>query len=484
MMHPQPGQRDHFIDGAWRPAVSGARMAAIDPSTGQEICDVAAGDAQDVDLAVAAARRALAGPWGRLGPAERGRQLVAMASRIAVEAEPLARLEALNVGKPLGQARKDVRALLRYLEFYAGAADKFGGETIPFANGFTAFTIREPLGVVGAIIPWNYPLQIFGRSVGAALAAGNAVVLKPSEFAPLTCLAVARLAAESGLPDGAINVVMGEGSRVGAALASHPKVAHISFTGSAIVGSAVQAAAASHAASVTLELGGKSPQIVFADADLERALPAIVNSGVQNAGQTCSAASRILVERPIYDQLLDGLASRYSALRAGPALADLDVGPLISRRQVQRVRGIIDRARAIGVEIVAEGAVDASASSNGFFLAPTLFGEAPQDSELAREEIFGPVQALIPFTDEAEALAIANCLDGGLVAGVWTANGARAMRMARALRAGQVFINDYGAGGGIELPFGGVGTSGHGREKGLAALAGFTVIKTIAIHHG
>ncbi|MFP4274727.1 MAG: aldehyde dehydrogenase family protein, partial [Paracoccaceae bacterium] len=332
------------------------------------------------------------------------------------------------------------------------------------------------------IVPWNYPMQIIGRSVGAALATGNACVLKPAEEACLTALAFADLARQAGLPEGALNVVPGLGAEAGAALAEHPGVNHISFTGSVATGGLIQAAAARNVVPVTLELGGKSPQIVFDDADAEAALPFLVNAGVQNAGQTCSAASRILVQRGLYDRIRDAMAARYRALRAGPALEDMELGPLISARQKGIVEGYL--AKGADLAVAATGQVLGNAPAGGHYLAPTLFAEVPPAHPLAQEEVFGPVQALIPFEDESEALAIANGTGYGLVAGIWTRDGARQMRLARKLRAGQVFINNYGAGGGVELPFGGTGKSGHGREKGFEALYGFTTLKTVAALHG
>jgi aldehyde dehydrogenase (NAD+) len=278
--------------------------------------------------------------------------------------------------------------------------------------------------------------------------------------------------------------VTGSGEDAGAALAGHPGVHHVSFTGSTAVGALVQAAAGRNAVPVTLELGGKSPQIVFADADLERALPFLVNAGIQNAGQTCSASSRLLVEQRIYDSLLDNLSARYRALKVGAALDDLDVGPLISAAQKSRVEAYIERGRKDGLQVVAQGAIASNAPTGGHFLSPTLFAGAAPDHLLAQDEIFGPVQVVIPFRSEEEAIHIANATQYGLVAGVWTGDGARAMRLTRAVRAGQVFVNNYGAGGGVELPFGGVGRSGHGREKGFEALYGFTRLKTVAAYHG
>ena len=472
-----------FIAGRWRPGARGGRLMLVNPSDGQPLAEIARGDAADVHAAVIAAQAALDGAWGGLTATERGRLLHRMSTLVLEQADDLARLEALDVGKPLKQGRADAVALARYLEFYGGAADKVMGETIPFANGYTALTWREPHGVTAHIVPWNYPMQIIGRSVGAALAMGNACVLKPAEEACLTALAFARIAEAAGLPAGALNVVPGLGEEAGAALSAHPGVRHISFTGSVAVGQLIQAAAARNAVPVTLELGGKSPQLVFADADLDAALPFLVNAGIQNAGQTCSAASRILVQRPVFDEVVRRMAERYRALGVGPALGDPDVGPVISARQQEVVRGYLDLVQDSGLHIAAQAPLPAALPTGGFYVPPTLVADVNPAHRLAQEEIFGPVQAVIPFDDEAQALDIANGTAFGLVAGVWTRDGGRALRLARKLQCGQVFVNNYGAGGGIELPFGGVKHSGHGREKGFEALYGFSSLKTVAIRH-
>ncbi len=474
----------HFIGNRWVAAADGAELSMIDPSDGAPFAAIARGGAADVDAAVRAAQAARDGPWGRLAPAERGRLLGRLGRAIEEDAAAIALVEARDCGKPLKQARADVAACARYFEFYGGACDKLHGTTIPYAEGFTVLTWREPHGVTGHIIPWNYPLQIFGRSVGAALAAGNACVVKPAEDACLSLLRVVELAAGVGMPPGAINVVTGLGGEAGAALVEHPGIAHLSFTGSPATGALVAAAAARRHCPVTLELGGKSPQIVFADADLEAALPVLVNAIVQNAGQTCSAGSRLLVEQSRYDELLEKLGARFAALRAGPALADLDCGPLIRASQLDRVRGFLFGARQDGIATVAQGSIVVDAPDGGYYVPPTLLRDVPAKHRLACDEVFGPVLAAMPFADEADAVRLANGTDFGLVAGVWTRDGGRQLRMARAVASGQVFVNNYGAGGGVELPFGGVKHSGHGREKGFEALYAFTTVKTVVLRHG
>ncbi|MGE5337823.1 MAG: aldehyde dehydrogenase family protein [Gemmatimonadota bacterium] len=480
--------RHHFIGNRWIAAQSGQSIDVVDPSDGRPFAKIARGNAADIDAAVRTARGAFGefgdGDWGRLTATERGRLLAKLSARVAAQAEELARLESRTTGKPLKQGRADATALARYFEYYAGAADKLHGETMPYQNGMTVLTIREAHGVTGHIIPWNYPMQIFGRSVGAALAAGNACVVKPAEDACLSLLRVAELAAEVGLPDGALNIVTGYGNEAGAALAAHAGIDHISFTGSPVTGTAVATAAAKHHCPVTLELGGKSPQIVFADANLDDVVPVVVNAIVQNAGQTCSAGSRLLAERAIYEELLSRVGDVMSRLKVGPALADLDVGPLIRRSQLQRVWDYLSQAQVDHIRIAAQGHVVEDAPQTGFYQAPTLLRDVPSTHRLAQEEIFGPVLAAMPFDSEDEALRLANSTMYGLVAGVWTSDGARQLRVARKVRSGQVFINNYGAGGGIELPFGGVKSSGYGREKGFEALLGFTTLKTIAIKHG
>ena len=471
-----------LIGGRWITPQTGNTIDLINPSDGSELTAIAAGGAEDIDAAVAAARSAFDTSWSQTTATDRGRMLSKLSALVLEHSAYLAELEALDVGKPLKQAHADAIALARYMEFYGGAADKLHGETLPYQQGYTVYTLREPHGVTGHIVPWNYPMQIIGRSVGAALAMGNACVLKPAEEACLTALAFADLAGKAGLPDGVLNVVPGTGQSAGAALAAHGGIDHLSFTGSVITGQRVQAAAAQHVVPVTLELGGKSPQVVFEDADLNAALPFLINAGIQNAGQTCSASSRILVQRGLYEQVVERMSERYQSLTARPAMADGDLGPLISARQQGIVNGFLEQASDL--TCAAKGQIAEDAPKGGSYVAPHLFADVAPTHALARDEVFGPVQVVIPFEDEAEAIAIANGTNYGLVASVWTRDGERQMRMAKALRSGQVFINNYGAGGGVELPFGGRGLSGHGREKGFEALYGFSALKTVAAHHG
>lgn len=474
----------HYIANAAVRSSSERTIPVIDPSDGQTYDTIQRGTPEDIDAAVQAARQCYEGVWSKLSAAERGRLMMRLALKIGEHADELAAIEQRDCGKPTRQAKADAVALARYFEFYAGACDKLHGETLPYQSGYTVFTWREPHGVTGHVIPWNYPMQIFGRSVGGALAAGNACVVKPSEDACLSLIRVAQLAAEAGFPAGAINIVTGYGHEVGDALARHPGIDHISFTGSPSVGTLIQQAAAERHCPVTLELGGKSPQVVFADADVDAVLPVVINAIVQNAGQTCSAGSRLLVQEGLYEPLLERLGAAFANLRVGPAAMDLDVGPLIRATQQQRVWDFLSDAQHAGIPMVAQGQVVEEAPETGFYQAPTLLRDVPVTHRLAQEEVFGPVLAAMSFRDEDHAVELANATHFGLVAGVWTQDGARQLRMARKVKAGQVFINNYGAGGGVELPFGGVKSSGYGREKGFEALYGFTTLKTVAIRHG
>jgi aldehyde dehydrogenase (NAD+) len=474
-----------LIGGEWIKTTATLQVEA--PATGEPLARIARSQVEEVNAAVKAARLAFSGQlgeWAHWSARKRSEWLLRFADVIEAHHEQLAQLECADTGKPMTQAKGDISACARYFRFYGGAADKIHGETIPFETDFAVMTLREPYGVCAQIIPWNYPSQIFGRCVAAGLAAGNTIVLKPAEDACLSVLRMSELAVQHGLPPGALNVVPGLGFEAGAALAAHPQIDHLSFTGSPETGTHVAQAAAQHHVPVTLELGGKSPQLVFADADLEEALSAVVRGIIQNAGQTCSAGSRLLVQREIADNVIDNLCKRFNALRCDTGEADADCGPLINARQKAKLEERLSAAKADGVRVAAIGKLTSSVPSGGHFVLPQLLTDIPDGHEVLREELFGPVLVVQVFEDEAEALALANATDFGLCAGIWTRDGGRQLRLAKGIRSGQVFINNYGAAGGVELPFGGVGRSGHGREKGFEGLRSYTRIKTIAIKHG
>jgi aldehyde dehydrogenase (NAD+)/betaine-aldehyde dehydrogenase len=457
------------------------RFVDLDPSTGEPWAQVARLGAPEVDRAVAAARDAFDSRVRRQSAEARSGLLLGLAGLIRRDAARLAELESRDVGKPLRQAAADVSVTARYFEFYAGVLRALHGETLPPSDGVVAFTRREPFGVTAHITPWNYPLQMLARTVAPALAAGNCCVLKPAEDSPVTAVEIARLAGEAGFPAGMFNVVPGLGTEAGAALAGHPGIDHVSFTGSRPVGTSIATAAAVNVVPVVLELGGKSPNVVFADADLDHAAPLIVNAITQNCGQTCSAGSRVLVHEDVHDELVDRVRARFEAMSIGRGLDDPDLGPLINAKQRDRVATMVERARADAELVTGGRAPEGDALAGGFFFAPTLFDRVPVESEIGQEEVFGPVLAVSTFTDEDQAVAMANATDYGLVAAVWTRDVGRAHRVAEAVRAGQVFVNTYGAAGGIELPFGGWKRSGYGREKGVEGLVGYTQTKTVVI---
>jgi len=473
-----------FIGGQWIAAQDGQTIPVFSPVDGQQFDSISRGRAHEVDLAVKAATRALEGAWGRLNATERGRVMIRIGQKVLENVDELSKLEAKDTGKPISNARNDVTILARYFEFYGGAADKIHGQIIPFLNDHSVSVIREPHGVTGHIIPWNYPAQMLGRTLAPALAMGNAAVLKPAEDTSMSALRFAEIATDAGLPGGALNVVTGLGEEAGAALTAHAGINFLTFTGSNEVGARVQEAAARNAVKCVLELGGKSPQIVFDDADLDRALPIIVRAIVQNAGQTCTAGSRLLVQRKIYDEFVGRVANSFRSVRVGTPDMDLDCGPVMNSVQLDRVNRYIDEAKRDGITLLAEGEIAAGVPKGGFYVRPTLFGPVPRANALALEEVFGPVLAALPFDDEADAISLANGTDYGLLAAVWTENGGRQQRVSKAVRCGQVFINCYGAGGGVELPFGGVKKSGHGREKGFLALEEMSTTKTLVQYHG
>ena len=476
--------QQHFIDGDWVGSDSGRTLPVIDPSTGEAFDQIQRGSAADIDRAVQAARAALEGPWGRLSATERGRILHRMSTLMLSRHEELALLEARDTGKPMSQARNDITVAARYFEYYGAAADKHHGQVIPYLEDFHVVVVHEPYGVTAHILPWNYPAQMFGRTIAPALATGNAPVLKPAEDACLTPLAFCAIAKEAGLPDGALNLVTGLGEEAGAALTSHAGIDYVSFTGSPEVGTMVQKAAGERLVKCVLELGGKSPHIVFDDADLDRAAGFVLKAITQNAGQTCSAGSRLLVQESIYERFVQQVAAKFEQSAAGTPAMDRDCGPLINAAQKARVESFIRQARDSGIPVLAQGQVAQGVHPGGYYVAPTLFGPVPRDHRLACEEVFGPVLAAIPFDTEEDAIALANATDYGLIAAIWTRDGSRQTRLARRMKCGQVYINCYGAGGGVELPFGGVKKSGHGREKGFMALEEFCTVKTVVQYFG
>ena len=420
--------------------------------------------------------------WGGLEPAERGRILLDMAQTIRQRAEELATLESRDNGKPLRQARTDVQVAARYFEFYGGVADKIMGHTIPMAPGIVDFTLKEPIGVSAQIVPWNYPIQIGSRGVAPALAAGCAVVVKPSSEAPMTALRLGEIGLACGLPPGALNVVPGIGSEAGVALASHPGINQLTFTGSVEVGVAVAKMAAENVVPVVMELGGKSPNVVFADADMDLAVAGVAKAIFQNAGQTCSAGSRLLVERNAHDAFVDRLVAHTRSMKLGAGVDDPDMGPIISKRQLETIEQYVAVGQQEGARVAAGGRRPAGpALPGGFYYEPTLLTGVTRGMRVAQEEIFGPVLAILPFDTIEEAVAIANDSEYGLVAGVWTRDINKAMALVTRIKSGQVFVNTYGAGGGVEMPFGGYKKSGYGREKSLEALASYTQTKNVCI---
>ncbi len=463
-------------------AAAGGVIEDRNPANSELLATVASATSADVDDAVDDAAEAFRRTWQRTRPADRGRILVRISAAIRARADEIARVECLDTGKPLRQAKADTEVAARYFEFYGGAADKILGTTIPLGPGFLDYTVREPLGVSAHIIPWNYPLQILGRGVAAALAAGNTVVLKPSSLAPLTALTIGRIALECGLPPGVLNVIPGPGPEVGSALASHRLVNQVTFTGSVETGTHIMKLAADHTIPVTLELGGKSPNIVFADADFGPAVEGVANAIYQHAGQTCSAGSRLLLERRAHDSFLEKLTERVRHMTIGPGIEDPDLGPLISDDQRRRVLEYIAVGRREGADLRYGGkAPDQQSLSKGSYLEPTLLDGVRNEMRVAQEEIFGPVLVVISFDEVDEAAAISNASRYGLLAGVWTRDVNKALSLAERIQSGQIYINTYGAGGGAELPFGGYKQSGFGREKGLEGLLAYTQVKNVCV---
>jgi aldehyde dehydrogenase (NAD+) len=465
-----------FIDGKHAAPSSGEYSIDLDPATEEPIAEVAQGGKADVDKAVSSARAALK-VWGALRAAERGRILQRAATLLEAHQEELIGIESLDAGKPLAAVRRqDMAAVIDTLRYYAGWCDKITGQVIPARPDALTYTIREPVGVVAAIVPWNFPLMIGMWKIAPALACGCTVVVKPAELTPLSMLRVAELFLEAGLPPGALNVVCGKGSVVGEALVHHPGVDKVTFTGSPQVGRGIMQGAASNFKKVTLELGGKSANVIFADANLDRAVHAAASGIFFNAGQVCSAGSRVLVERPAYDEVVERLAERARAIRIGdPMDPKTTMGPVISAGQMRTVLNYIDIGKAEGASVVSGGARH---GDQGYFVEPTVFANVEHEMRISQEEIFGPVLSVIAFDDEQDALRIANGTAYSLAAGVWSADIGRVHRMATGLKAGTVWINTYGYTD-VRLPWGGSGESGLGREHGDAAIENFTQPKAV-----
>jgi betaine-aldehyde dehydrogenase len=448
-------------------------VAIVNPATEEAIAEVPSAGMEETDAAVAAAKRAFPG-WRAVAPGDRARLLRRLATLVEEHADELALIETRNVGKPIADSRGEVAMVAEVFHFYAGAVDKHHGETIPVAGGVDV-TFREPLGVVGLIVPWNFPLNIASWKLGPALACGNTAVLKPAELTPLSALRLAELALEAGIPEGVVNVVAGPGRVAGQRLLEHPDVAKIAFTGSTEVGRAVMQAAAGTIKRVTLELGGKSANVVFADADLERAAAAAPYAVFGNAGQDCCARSRILVERSVFDEFLAALVEATRRVRVGdPEDPATEMGPLISADQREKVSSYVDGTVAY------QGNID---HEKGFWFPPTLLAPVSNSDRAAREEIFGPVACVIPFADEADAIRLANDTPYGLSGSIWTENGARALRVARALDTGVLSVNSNTSVR-VQTPFGGFKQSGFGRELGLQALDGYSEVKNVFLATG
>lgn len=451
----------------------------IDPATGASLGPVARGGSDEVDHAVRAARAA-SKHWPDISPEARATLLTRIADLIDENRERLARMESEDTGKPLRQARADATVAARYFRFYGHAIDSYYGQTIPLSTDLHVYTRREPFGVTGHIIAWNYPMQLLARAVAPAIAVGNCAVVKPADETPRTAVELAVLAVRAGLPPGVFNVVTGIGAEAGAALTAHPGVDHLGFVGSAQIGSIVAHAAADRVIPTTLELGGKSAQIVFPDADLARAADSIAKAILQNAGQTCSAGSRLLVHDRIHDAVVDMVRQHLSSVTIGPGIEDHDLGPLISRKQQHRMQTML-AGNTKGEILCGGGPPDDARLADGAYFSPTIIDEADPASAIAQEEIFGPVLTVNRFATEEEAIELANGTQYGLLGAVWTADLSRGHRLAAQLRAGQVYVNTYGAGGGVELPFGGFQKSGYGREKGYEALDTFSATKTVVV---
>jgi len=474
--------QDLLIDGRRVKPLSGRYFNTVNPATEQVIAQVAEAGVEDVDVAVRSARKALDGEWGHMKASDRGRLLLKLADLIKRDEEELVMLESLDSGKPVSAIRRqDLPAVIDTLVYYAGMADKINGQVIPARADALTYTVREPVGVVGVIIPWNFPLMIGMWKMAPALACGCTLVVKPAEITPLTALKIGELALEAGFPAGVVNVVPGFGKVAGQALVDHPDVDKVTFTGSPTVGRQILQGAAGNLKRVTLELGGKSANIIFPDADIDAAVKAAGSGIFFNTGQVCSAGSRILAHADIYDEVVERLAARAKSMRIGdPLETSTSMGPLVSEVQMNRVLSYIDIGRGEGARVVTGGA---RATDKGYYVQPTVFAGVEHEMRVSQEEIFGPVATVIKFKDDDDALRIANGTVYSLAAGVWSADIARVHRFARQLKAGTVWINTYGPTD-IRLPWGGARDSGFGREHGDMAIENFTEPKVVWINTG
>jgi len=483
----------HVTDRAFIPIVVGNKVLnegsdgvgqSFDPATGVLVAEFARAGAVEVDMAVAAARAAFDnGPWRRMRPFERGRILHRIGELMLQRRDEIARKESIDSGKPLRDSYWEVDCSARFFEFYGGAADKLHGSSIPLGPDWSDWTVKEAIGVSLHIIPWNYPFQLIARGVAPALAAGCAVIIKPSADTPVTAYEFMKICQEAGLPEGLVNLVNGRGSVAGDLLARHKGVDQITFTGSVPTGERVLVAAASHAIPCNMELGGKSPQILFADADLDKSLPIVAGGFLTHCGQVCNAGTRLFVERSIHDRVVDKLHARISAMTLGAGVDDPDMGPLISRAHKNDVERYYDIARKDGELLLGADLPKSASLAEGAFVRPGLVIGANNSTQIAREEIFGPILTVIPFDTAEEAVAGANDSPFGLVAGIHTTNINKALGVGEKLRVGQVWINAFGVGLDVEFPFGGFKLSGFGREKGLEALSAYQQVKNFAIHH-
>lgn len=470
----------HFIDGEFVASSNGKLMDSYDPGRSEVFAQFTNGTATDVDNAVSSSRLAFETKWRKTAPVERARILQKASELILQNAERLAIIECLDCGKPLNEALGDVHGAARTFEYYAGACDKLQGDTYPLAHGYIGFSLIEPVGVTAHIIPWNFPISTAARGIAPALAAGCTVVAKPAEQTPFSALLLAELLIEAGLPTGVCNVVTGTGIDVSAPLVAHTGVDQITFTGSVVTGKSVMKAAADSVTRVVLELGGKSPVVVLNDCNQDNALEGVLGGIFENAGQICSAGSRLVIERGIHDEFVEKLCARTKELSLGHGLRNPQVGPVNSAQHLQKIAGFIDRAKTRGAEALTGGAItNDPETGKGWFYEPTIIANRPIDDELVQEEVFGPVLTIQIAEDADDALSLANNCNFGLAAGVYTSDFSKALELARDIDAGQVYINEYFAGG-IEVPFGGNKQSGFGREKGLEGLKSYCKIKSIA----